>query len=842
MTRNLLSALFLLFGLLSASAAAACTGAVAVCATDEGGSFGLIRGGRPAAVYVDLGADPAVHRAAAGFADDLGRVGGKSGTMVADARRAGSDLVIVGVLGQSAILEQLSRSGKVELSELQGQWEAYRQIVVERPFPGTGRALLIVGSDRRGAIYGAYDISAKMGVSPWHWWADVPVRKRSDLFLTPGSRQDRPKVKYRGFFINDEEPAFGNWARERFGGINSRLYEKVFELNLRLKGNYLWPAMWGKAFNADDPRNMALADEMGVIMGTSHHEPMMRAQDEWHRNKEQGITGGPWDYLKNAKNLRAFWRGGIERMESKPGRGGYESLVTVGMRGDGDEPMAEGTAIELLQRIVSDQRRIIGEVTGKPASETPQVWALYKEVQDYHDRGMKVPEDVLLLFADDNWGQIRRLPVRDRRRSGGYGVYYHFDYVGGPRNYKWLNTNQIGKVWQQMNLAYRSGADDLWIVNVGDIKPMEFPLSFFMDMAWDPEAMSPEALAAYPTRWAAATFGEAHAREIATLLTSFARLAVRRKPELLSSSDFGTDGGEFELAALELERMEARARELRGRLAADQADAFFQLVEHPVAALANLYELYRNVARNHALAARGDPAANLFADRAEAAFRRDRELAARYHQLGGGKWNHMMAQTHIGYSGWQQPDSDAMPEVRRVTPGATLSQPTVAILPAQPHQIIEAAQFKRAVNGRGLKWSVVPHLGRSGGAVTALPQGGAPTDPGDAVRLEYELRVQQPVDARIDLHMIPTLDVRGAGGIRIGLSIDDGPVQILRFNLVPDSTDWNRAVIDNNHVLKGPARRLSAGLHRIKVWRIDDNAVIDRIVVQLAGRGSVPGE
>lgn len=832
LVRKVLFGVLLLWSTLHAPATSACTGEVNVCGADRPGSLGLVRGGRPVAVLIDPGADPAVRNAGHSFATDLARIGERHGGVVTDLKDAGPEVVIVGVLGQSALIDRLVDSGKVSLDGVEGQWEAYRQVVVEKPFDGVARALLIVGSDRRGAVFGVYDVSQRIGVSPWHWWADVPVRKQREVFITPGSRHDQPRVKYRGFFINDEEPAFGNWAREKFGGINAKLYAKVFELNLRLKGNYLWPAMWGKAFNDDDPRNMALADEMGVIMGTSHHEPMMRAQDEWHRDKEGGVTGGRWDYLTNAENLRTFWRGGIERMASKPGPGVYESLVTIGMRGDGDEPMTQGTATQLLETVVADQRQIIAEVTGKPASETPQVWALYKEVQDYYDKGMNVPDDVVLLFADDNWGQVRRLPA-SQQRKGRYGVYYHFDYVGGPRNYKWLNTNQIGKVWQQMNLAYESGADDLWIVNVGDIKPMEFPLSFFMDMAWDPSAMTPEALEAYPHAWAGRTFGETHAPEIARLLTEFARLAARRKPELLGPEDFEPLGSDFELAAVELEQLEGKASALKARLAVDQHDAFFQLVEHPLAALSNLYRLYHNVSRNRALAAVCDQNANTYADRAEAAFRRDREIAAHYHRLGGGKWNHMMAQTHIGYTGWQQPESDVMPAVERVSPGSCQGQ-----LPPNPAAlrrtiIIDADRYSQATNGRGLSWRSIPHLGRGRGAVTALPQGQSPTSPGDRIKLEYELNLGEAAETRIELHMVPTLDVRGAGGVRIGVSVDDGPVQILRFDLVPDAPDWNRAVIDNVHVLKGPSQRLERGNHRIKVWRIDDNAVLDRIAVQL---------
>ncbi|MBE7220318.1 MAG: glycosyl hydrolase 115 family protein, partial [Caulobacteraceae bacterium] len=600
-------------------------------------------------------------------------------------------------------------------------------------------ALVIVGSDRRGAIFGTYDLSERMGVSPWLWFADVPVARRSDAWVPAGSRRDQPKVRYRGFFINDEDPCFGGWGKAKFGGINSALYAHVFELLLRMKGNYLWPAMWApKAFAADDPRSQPLADAMGVVMGSSHHEVMMRAQDEWHRHTDEGVTGGPWDYTRNAANLRTFWRGGIERMMSKGDGRGYESVVTIGMRGDGDEAMAEGTATGLLERIVADQRTIIAEVTGRPARETPQLWALYKEVQDYYDHGMRVPDDVILLFSDDNWGQVRRLPTPGAPpRAGGYGVYYHFDYVGGPRNYKWINTNQVEKTWQQMDLAYRRGARAMWIVNVGDIKPMEYPLSFFMAQAWDPEAMTPTALAAYPERWAGATFGEANGDAIGRMLTDYSRYAARRKPELIDQDSFplgevshdALDGGEFGAMVAEWDALEARMLAVRAQIAPEQRDAYYQIVEYPISALGNLYRLYYATAWNRKLGASNDPRANPFADQVEAAFRRDGELTARYHAINGGKWAGMMAQVHMNYVIWKDPTQQTMPSISRVGGDTPQSRRGVAprfasdAPPPPGRVVVEAGAFSRAHDGPGLTWTTIPHLGQGAGGVLALPQG-----------------------------------------------------------------------------------------------------------------------
>jgi len=649
----------------------------AVTLSPSADAFPLIAGGKPARVEYDQTDFPGAIRAIQGLRDDLAALSGA--TPAKDA-----PVVIVGTIGQSAAIDALVASGKLDVSKVKGQWEAFVQQVVENPRPGVARALVIAGSDKRGTIFGAYDLSERAGVSPWTWWADVPVPKRTNAFVAPGASVQKPSVKYRGIFLNDEEPALGGWARAKFGEINHAFYERVFELILRLKGDFLWPAMWGKSIYDDDPLTASLADEMGVVLGTSHHEPMNRAHVEWERYGQ-----GPWDYNKNPEKLRQFWREGVTRMGAK------ESLVTVGMRGDGDEPMSEGTATKLLETIVADQRKIIGEVTGKPASETPQVWALYKEVQDYYDAGMRVPDDVTLLFADDNWGDIRRLPEPGKTRPGGYGVYYHFDYVGGPRNYKWLNTNQIERTWEQMKLAADYGADRLWIVNVGDLKPMELPIEFFLDYAWNPAAIPVEKLPAYTKGWATQQFGPENAAEIAALLDGYAKLNSRRKPELLSPETFSlTNFREAERVEAEWTGLERRADAVRAAIPKDQDSAFFQLAWFPVKASANLNRLYIAAARNRLYARQGRiGAAYAQADLVEALFKRDAELTAQHDAINGGKWLHMMDQTHIGYSNWQQPDRDIIPTVERPSPPRAPTNQIGVAVEGQDAPVKDAAEL-----------------------------------------------------------------------------------------------------------------------------------------------------
>ncbi|MFZ0431028.1 MAG: glycosyl hydrolase 115 family protein [Acidobacteriota bacterium] len=630
-----------------------------VSANDGPGRFTLARDGRPTALFVSSLDWPGIRRVARLLQADLGRVAGSPAALFLDDFGRAKRVILIGTLGRNPILDRLVRARKLDVSDIRGRRETFLVQVVEDPLPGLSQALVIAGSDKRGTIYGMFDVSSQMGVSPWYWLADVPVPHRPDLFVLPGRhRQGEPAVRYRGIFINDEAPALSGWVDQTFGGFNHHFYEKVFELVLRLRGNYLWPAMWGKSFNTDDPENPRLADEMGVVMGTSHHEPMMRSQQEWKL-----FGRGPWNYEKNGKTLRQFWTDGIRNMDSR------ESIVTIGMRGDGDMPMTQGANIQLLERIVADQRKILADVTGKDPSRIPQLWALYKEVQDYYDKGMRVPDDVTLLLCDDNWGNIRMLPkVGAKPRSGGYGIYYHFDYVGGPRNYKWLNTNPIPRVWEQMHLAYKHGVDRIWIVNVGDIKPMEFPTQFFLDYAWAPDRWPAKRLAEYTRQWATQQFGPEHAPAIAEILSRYAKYNSRRKPELLSPDTYSlVDYHEAERVVADYNELAHEARQISASLPDEARDAFYQLVLYPVEACANLNELYVTVGRNRLYAKQGRATTNGLAEKARQLFARDAELARYYNQtMAGGKWNHMMDQTHIGYTYWQQPPKDVMPEVREL--------------------------------------------------------------------------------------------------------------------------------------------------------------------------------
>jgi hypothetical protein len=604
-----------------------------------------------------------INRVLGYFKTDLKNVTGVETNIILGSIPAEKYIILAGTIGKSKLIDQLIKTNKINVDDVEGRWENSLIVVVDQPFDGVEKALVIVGSDKRGTMYGIFDVSRKMGVSPWNWWADVPVVKSEKLYVKNGRYNlGEPKVKYRGIFLNDEEPALGRWAVEKYGGFNHQFYEKVFELMLRLKANYIWPAMWWASFNADDPQNAVLAHEMGIVLGTSHHEPMDRAHAEWKAKEHKG----PWNYETNADELKQFWREGIERI------GDREVIVNMGMRGDGDEAMSEDTNIKLLEEIVVDQRVIIEEVTQKPASETPQMWALYKEVQDYYEHGMRVPDDVTLLLCDDNWGNIRKLPnPNDPPRSGGYGIYYHFDFVGGPRNYKWINVSPVPRIWEQMNLAYRHGVDRLWLVNVGDLKPMELPISFFLDFAWDPDQITVAELDNYTRIWAEEQFGAKLAKDAAYILDTYTKYNSRRTPEMLYSDTYSiTDFREFEKVTADYIALANKAEAMYLKMDKELQPAFYQLVYQPAKACANLYELYYAHALNKLYAQQNRVATADMAQKVKDHFQIDADITEFFHtKLLDGKWNHMMAQPRIGYTSWQQPPHNIMPRVTEIQVG-----------------------------------------------------------------------------------------------------------------------------------------------------------------------------
>ena len=762
----------------------------------EGRGLWLNEGGK-VTIYVDGSADKGVQRAALDLCSDIHQVCGAECSLTS------------------------SREGARITVAVDQKMKAREKFVIRID----GQSVAITGSDKRGAIYGIYEISRQIGVSPWYYWADVPVVRHDRIGLAQGEYTDgEPAVRYRGLFLNDEAPCLTSWVKNTFGTNygGHDFYAKVFELILRMKGNFLWPAMWGWAFYADDPLNSKTADEMGVIIGTSHHEPMARNHQEWARHRRDY---GAWNYQTNKEVLDRFFREGIERMK------GTEDIVTIGMRGDGDEAMSAEADTKLLLDVVKNQRKIIQEVTRRPAKETPQVWALYKEVLDYYDKGMRVPDDVTILLCDDNWGNVRRVPnAKERTHKGGWGLYYHVDYVGAPRNSKWLNVTPIQNMWEQLNLALQYGIDRIWVLNVGDLKPMEYPIQLFMDMAWKGGEDIPE----HTLGFCREAFGEKEAEEAARILNLCCKYNGRITAEMLDRRTYNLETGEWAKVVAQYNQLETEALRQYAALSPEYRDAYQQIILFPVQAMANIYQMYYAQAMNHALYREGNPDANLWADKVEQAFRRDSVLCAAYnHDIAGGKWNGMMTQKHIGYRSWNDDfgPHDVMPEVRRlaVKEGANIFTERNGMV------AMEAEHYYQREDAAEAAWRVIPFMGRTLSGLSVYPYdksvGGA--------SLTYRFDTSSEVKGAL-IVVKSTLDFLNKGGLCYRVTLDDGEPQTINFNAQLNENPQNiysiyyptvaRRVVETKVPVTAPA-----GKHTLRIEPLDPGIVFEKVVIDCGG-------
>ena len=789
----------------------------------------LLNAGGKVTIYVDNNDERGVALAARNVAADIEKVCGSKAEVVIEPTAT----IVAGTLGHSAAIDRLVKTGRLNKRDLNGRREKFIITVADGQ-------LVIAGSDRRGTIFGLYELSRQIGVSPWYYWADVPVEHHAQIYVNKGTYTDgEPAVRYRGLFLNDEAPCLTSWVKNTFGTDygDHRFYAHVFELILRLKGNFLWPAMWGWAFYADDPENLKTADEMGIVISTSHHEPMARNHQEYARHRKEW---GAWNYRTNKENLDRFFREGIERMR------GTDDVVTIGMRGDGDEAMSAEADTKLLEEVVKNQRRIIEEVTGRPAKETPQVWALYKEVLDYYDAGMNVPDDVIFLLCDDNWGNLRRVPMTKKEKShkGGWGLYYHVDYVGAPRNSKWLNVTPAQNMWEQLTLAHQYDINQLWVLNVGDLKPMEYPIQLFMDMAWNPQAVCQIEKAdgidvadvrTHIRQFCRDCFGEEQADMAAHLLNRVSKLNGRSTAEMLDARTLALD--EWDDVVSEYADLENEALRQFITLRPEQRDAYRQIILFPIQAMGNIYRLYQAVAMNRSLYQQGNPECNVWADRAEQAFRRDSLLCAQYnHEIAGGKWNGMMTQKHIGYRSWNDDfgPRDVMPRVQQL---ATAWGRNV-FAEKDGTVVIEAEHFFEKSDGDGLTWTLIPDMGRTLSALSvqpynkSVPQTGGP-------KLTYRFNTSQAVKG---VHVVvkSTLDFQNTGGHRFRVTIDGGKSFVANFNSNLNEKKENiysiyYPTVARRVVVADIDLQTAAGDHTLTIEPLDPAIVFETVVIDCGG-------
>ena len=723
----------------------------------------LLNPSNQVSIYQDANDCKGVDYAVQALVKDITKVSGGKAAVTSSTKSK----ILIGTLGHSAAIDQLAKKKLIDASQLKGKREKFIITLVDGQ-------LVIAGSDRRGTIYGIYELSKQMGVSPWCDWADVPVERHDSIFVNKGIYTDgEPAVRYRGIFLNDEAPCLTSWVGNTYGTNygDHRFYQRVFELVLRLRGNMMWPAMWGWAFYADDAENEKTADEMGIVMGTSHHEPMARNHQEYARHRKEW---GAWNYQKNKEGLQRFFREGIERMK------GTEQIVTIGMRGDGDEAMSEDADTKLMQQIIADQRKIISDVTGKKASETPQVWTLYKEVLDYYDKGMKVPDDVTLLLCDDNWGNVRRVPnAQERKHKGGWGLYYHVDYVGAPRNSKFINATPVQNPWEQLTLAYENGIDRLWILNVGDLKPMEYPISQFLDMAWNPRQYSVDRITDHVKDFCAQQFGDSQAEEAARILNLACKYNGRCTAEMLDKNTYDLESGEWQTVVNQYLQLEADALRQYNSLPDTYHDAYRQIILFPIEVMSNLHQMYFAQAMNNTLYEQGNPKANEWADECERLFKRDSLICDFYNtKMSGGKWNGMMTQKHIGYTSWNDAfDKDTCPKLYRVAAGSVIAEKDGVVEIEAPYYCSKTDAASSNKRTAGAKWTEIPFMGKSLSAMTLMPY----TQEVKGASISYRFKMKAK---KVRVHVITksTLDYQNKGGMTYGVSVDGKTPVTINFN------------------------------------------------------------
>ncbi len=655
--------------------------------TDE---FTIVKDKNAARIYIDAkGRDyDGLSLVAASFANDINLVADIVPEVTTDISLLDNTIIVAGSIGNNDLIDALISEGKIDVSYIKGKRECYRICVIDRPVQGVDRAMVIVGSDKRGTIYGIYHMSELIGVSPWVYWGDVLPEKKSSLDISEDKlnfTSKEPSVKYRGIFLNDEWPSLGTWTTNKFGDFNEYLYVKVFELLLRLKGNFLWPAMWTAIFSENGKSssiaNAKLADAYGIVMSTSHHEPMFRAGEEWQKHYESYGTSNEWDFAKNKEAITKFWEDGVKRNKD------YQNVITLGMRGERDSSLGGGLQenIDLLKSIITTQKELLKKYGLENA---PQLLTVYKEVEEFWYgnetvEGLKtwdVLDDVIIMLAEDNFGNMRTLPtIAERDREAGWGMYYHFDYHGGPISYEWVNTIPLEKVWEQMSMAYEYGIHNIWIVNVGDLKPMEFPISYFLSLAYDFETWGRNGLnrtGEFTKKWVEQQFGKVADSEtlkgIENVLTGYTRMNGIRKPETLTSDTYSTTY--YYEAQRVLERaisLENDAKKYYNKMPENFKDTYYQLVFYPAVASANVVKMQIYAGLNKKYYNLKSVLANIYAELVKETITADKQMQSYYNDtMSEGKWQGIMGSAHIGYVNWDATGWH-YPEVNCIIPSAS---------------------------------------------------------------------------------------------------------------------------------------------------------------------------
>lgn len=806
-----------------------------VRALGQPGDFRLATSAAAAPIVFSAEDFKVVDLAAHDLAADIERLNGHRPAIRTDARGLHEPIVLVGTLGKNPAIEALAAAGKLGeaagIASLRGAWESFLITTVADPLPGVPSALVIVGSDRRGTAFGVYELSQAMGISPWRWWADVEPEAMPEIHVAAGTRRfGPPSVKYRGIFINDEDWGLHVWAKKNFepehGGIGPKTYAKIFELLLRLKANTLWPAMHAvsKPFNSF-PENAPLADDYAIVMGSSHAEPMLRNNvGEWPHDRDKD-----YNYLTNRDGVLKYWD---ERVAAN---GRFENTYTLGMRGIHDSsmqgPKTNPERIATLKKIFADQRGLLAQHVRPDVEHVPQLFCAYKEVLPLYRGGLTVPDDVTVMFPDDNFGYIRDFPTAaERARPGGSGVYYHLSYLGAPLSYLWLSTTPPALVWEEMTKAYDAGAKTIWIANVGDLKPAEIDTEFFLQMAWDINRWRRDNLGNFLPEWAAREFGAGPAQEIGGIMADYYRLNFQRRPEHLQwwmpkepPRASALSDAEVKTRLEEFDGLAKRVVQAAHKISSAQDNAFFELVSYPVfgARLAN---------ERFFLGERGGDAIA----QATRADRQLRELTIHFNdEIADGKWHGLMA---------LEPADDDWKSMR-----IARWEPPKYSRPAPPAPgeggviSLEAEHYTRKVDRAGAAWERVPGLGRTGeGSVAIFPTTAASIAldklSADAPQLDFDVNFGTAGEFPVTVYLVPAHPIVGSA-LRFAIGVDHAPPQIVALEFKDGAAEWAQGVVDNTRIARTTLHLSAPGPHTVKVFMVDAGVVLDKIVIDCGGVG-----
>jgi hypothetical protein len=803
---------------------------ISISNTAVSGAFPLVAGKLPPAIYTDIADAEVVQIAANCFRKDVQQVTGVLPS-IQTTTPATAYPIIAGTIGQSKIIDQLIANHKIDAAKVTGQWETFSIGVVNNPLPSVKQALVILGSDRRGTAFGLFELSRMIGVSPLVWWADVTPKHHDEIYITPGNSViGPPSVKYRGIFINDEDWGMQPWAAKNMDkdikDIGPNTYAHIFELLLRLKANYIWPAMHPctKAFwfYKDNP---IVADRYAIVLGASHCEPILRDNVfEWADNYENefGQKPGEWRYDVNKAQIYNFWD--VRAKASAK----IDAVYTVGMRGihDGSMPgpKSKPEKVKLLENIIGDQRELLSKDIGKPSDAIPQLFCPYKEVLDLYQANMKLPEDITTVWADDNHGYVRQVSdATEQKRSGGSGVYYHLSYWGAPHDYLWLESNSPSLISYELSKAYKFSANKIWIINVGDLKPAEMEIQFSMDLAWDINRWTPEKAYDYPKSWAAETFGAEYADEIAHIKREYYRLANAAKPEHVDVVSFTEAEANQRLADYQNLRKQAEA--LQTKIPANLQDAYFELILYPVSGACLMNEKIFYAKKSFHEGDSGKALAD--ADKAKAAFEEIHIITKKYNEvIAGGKWNGIMSDHPRDQKVFKMPATAAQPTISTGDIAAT-------VWASAPKTIIAADQYADKKESGDTHFETLQGLGITGKAVTVMPviEKSYMGNVKNAPSVDYKVNLIKGTDTII-VKCLPTFHLYKGFGLHYAISVNGDEPQLVDIDSPADSKVWGQNVLRGYSMGQTNHRVSKDGQGVIRIYFIDPSVVLSQLEVR----------